>query len=1216
MVNDSRESKSTPFDSVLGEYMRRIDGGESLDRERFVAEHPDFEPELREYFETEDRLAEIGLAVEEANDPERSQLDTAVHSLAAEDTRVPSGSAEVDPPGGESFDRYLIVKTLGEGAMGSVHLAEDTMLKREVALKLPKFGHDDPEMLERFLVEARAAANLRHPNICPVHDVGEFDGRYFITMAYIPGRPLSDYAKTKTRQKVRQIVKVVRKLALALHVAHEAGIVHRDVKPANVMIDEQGEPVVMDFGLARHTTQEEGVRLTRSGAVMGTPAYMAPEQVEGRIDDVGPASDQFSLGAVLYEMLTGELPFPGTSMGVVMSKIMNDDPAPPNTLRPEVDPLLDDICLRMMAKGIEARYGSMREVAEALTEWLQQDKGLAIGSGGDTRETAAFADPGELTTPDRPVVAEGTQPVVSPDVLVSAPNLEFPQVSIQVEPESVTDRVRPTPRRSRSVPTWAWMTGAAAVVALAAVLLIPTPEGTLRVEVEDGADVEVLVDGEAIKLADDSAWQADVDAKKHRLSLRIAGTVVPFDGKSKRFVAEKGKVTVSLGGVDLADETFEVTRGGTTVVRISFVPDSTPTPSHERFLRNVYTVERKGESRAPLAVATDLGVCTVFPRDHATEYEIVSLDRTERRTGTVVARSQDPSLRWITPESPLDHVAKRAASGSHRREQPGFLVEHVRDEPLPVVREGRVEANGTFVPKVPRGPRNSGEQPVGPVFNEAGELLGFGVKLKNEQVVRLFPADRDASVRAIAERIIGLGGWVAYPGGPKTVVEIADLPPGTFEIVRVGFPNRVETLPEDVLASLSSIPTLEEVGLAKGTVSERGVAELAGIRSLKALHFRGMNINDAGLASLAKLPNLEFMRLVQTDVTDDGLKVLADMSLTGMSLGSWNEDSRVTDAGLAHLAGARKLKDLWLYGPAFTDDSIEHLVRMPGLRNLHLYTPNITDAGIESLRKQLKKVSDRRGEPVPDEDMDPAETDPGETIDNGSDREIAELLDGLGGFVKPVGGGKYFDDLPDGDFRVEGVSFFRKQRGFKNGHIALLAKLPELKAVWFYDSEMDDDGFATLGEMENVVENVTELHFHRSAFGPKGLAALTKLRSLTNLDLWHTDLINDDLKLLAKMGELRELTLFQHSKRKFGPAFLTDDCLKHLAAIPKLETLNLTGQQFTDAGLPAVAAIEGLETVRIKGTRVTEEAIAELKRLRPRLGVIYDPSDQGDDDEP
>lgn len=290
---------------------------------------------------------------------------------AAEPVPPPAAATDLDIP--EEFGRYRILKRLGKGAMGAVYLAQDTQLDRSVALKVPSFKSDDnPNLLERFHREARAAATLQHPNICPIHDVGQFNGVHYLTMAYIEGRSLKDVLRTGHPYTQRQSATLVYKLALGLAEAHQHAVIHRDLKPANIIINQRGEPVIIDFGLARRINKGDP-QLTRTGAILGTPAYMSPEQVLGESDTVGPSADIYSLGVILYQLLTGRTPYKG-ELWEVLANLVTKEPPAPATLRPDLDPALDAICRKAMARKPADRYASMIDMAAALTDYLNPNE--------------------------------------------------------------------------------------------------------------------------------------------------------------------------------------------------------------------------------------------------------------------------------------------------------------------------------------------------------------------------------------------------------------------------------------------------------------------------------------------------------------------------------------------------------------------------------------------------------------------------------------------------------------------------------------------------------------------------------------------------------------------------------------------------------------------------------------------------------------------------
>ncbi len=314
----------------------------------------------------------------------------------------PSSNANPFPVLPAEFGRYRILRLLGRGGMGAVYLAQDSQLGRQVALKVPFFDvSESPQRAERFVREARSAAVLQHPNICTVFDAGQIEGQPFITMAYIGGKPLEDEIEPEAPMPQIRAAEIVRKIALALDHAHRKGIVHRDLKPANVMMAADGEPVVMDFGLAKRVVDVDRneVRLTRDGGLLGTPSYMAPEQVKGEVSAIGPATDIYSLGVMLFEMLTGRTPFTG-GMTVVIGQILTAPAPPVKEFRPDVDSRLDAICRKAMAKEPADRFSSMAELANALGYYLK----------------VPSASPPPLAVPVAAVVVKAPSPVIGQPV--------------------------------------------------------------------------------------------------------------------------------------------------------------------------------------------------------------------------------------------------------------------------------------------------------------------------------------------------------------------------------------------------------------------------------------------------------------------------------------------------------------------------------------------------------------------------------------------------------------------------------------------------------------------------------------------------------------------------------------------------------------------------------------------------------------------------------
>ncbi|MFO0799711.1 MAG: serine/threonine-protein kinase [Gemmataceae bacterium] len=274
----------------------------------------------------------------------------------------------------QQVGRYEVIALLGEGAFGRVYRGFDPKLAREVAIKVPRFDALTPELRERFLREARAAATIHHPNVCPIYDV-ETDGDVpYLVMRFVSGGTLASVLEGRAEPfPADEAVAIVHKLALGVAAAHAQDVLHRDLKPANVLWDEATrEVLVTDFGLARVAG---GAQLSRTGDILGTPAYMSPEQARARQGEVGPLTDVYSLGVILYRLLSGALPFGGSVMEV-LAQAQFDTPRRPSEVRPGLDPRLDELCAKAMAKSPADRYRSAAAFAGALADYLTTHTGV------------------------------------------------------------------------------------------------------------------------------------------------------------------------------------------------------------------------------------------------------------------------------------------------------------------------------------------------------------------------------------------------------------------------------------------------------------------------------------------------------------------------------------------------------------------------------------------------------------------------------------------------------------------------------------------------------------------------------------------------------------------------------------------------------------------------------------------------------------------------
>src|SRR6266576_1199917 len=278
---------------------------------------------------------------------------------------------------------YELLEEIGRGGQGVVFRARQKSLNRVVALKVIRLGQwASKAHLKRFRLEAEAAARLEHPGIVPIYEVGERDGSCYFSMQFVEGGQLDEVVR-RAPMSIRQAAELIAKVARTVHYAHQHGILHRDIKPGNLLLDAKGEPHLTDFGLARLVETES--TMTRTLDVLGTPSYMAPEQAMGNNSAISSATDVYGLGAVLYQLLTGQPPFAGGATYETIKLLLDTEPKQPRLLNPKIDRDLSTICLKCLEKDPKRRYASALALAEDLEHWLKHEPIQARHTGVFTR---------------------------------------------------------------------------------------------------------------------------------------------------------------------------------------------------------------------------------------------------------------------------------------------------------------------------------------------------------------------------------------------------------------------------------------------------------------------------------------------------------------------------------------------------------------------------------------------------------------------------------------------------------------------------------------------------------------------------------------------------------------------------------------------------------------------------------------------------------------
>ena len=1119
--------------------------------------------------------------------------------------KPPNPEPEFGPPEkpGEvgTIGRYRVLKKLGQGGMGAVYLGFDVKLGRRVALKVMLPQHAaDPESRERFLREARAVAMVRSDHVVTIFDVGEERGVAFIAMEYLLGSPLDLYLRANGELPLAQVLRIARETAVGLAAAHDLGLIHRDIKPGNIWLEApKGRVKILDFGLAR--AQHEETQLTTSGLVVGTPAFMSPEQARGlKLDG---RSDLFSLGVMLYRLITGKLPFDGSTTMAVLTSLAVDDPTPVRQVKPEVPPEFEAVISKLLAKKADDRYASAWDVLAALR---------------DVDRPRPFVGEPPVVVEVVPLAIAAQSENVWEGIEASSSSPQVLESGAEVAPAPKAEWKKPPPNVSKVPLVLAGAALVAGVVLLAAVLLWPKKEPVVQNEPNEKRPTPVGKQPSAAP---------DPDRKGAEYVL-FAGGALRINGEEReiRTAAELPKGRFELTSIALPANTHATDAGlahfrdckNLTRIHLWDVPVTDAGMAHFKGRNNVTSLfliqlNVGDEGLANFKdckglTALDLGITQVSDAGLAhfkgcTNLEFLSLAGTRVSDAGLANFKDCKNLQSLN----LDHVPATEVGLAHFKE-----CENMRELQLKSTQANDAALEGF------KGCKNLAilhldhtqvsDEGLAHIKNHKQLTLLYlsGTKVTAKGVGEFAKAQPQCRIewnggvieataaaepdRRAAEWVISVGGGVGLRGDPSEIRAIENLPKTPFQLVRVNLGGR-RPVTDANLAHLKDCKSLTDLSLADCFgVTEAGLAHLKDQKDLVNLHLGNCRqVTDAGLAHFKDCKKLQMLAVYGCFLlTDAGLAHLKDCSeLRHINLGYC---AQVTDDGLAHFTKCSKLDHLNVHGCArVTDAGLASFRDCKDLDYLKVVgCPKVTAKGIEAFRQALPRCRIEWNGGVIEPMIDP-------------DRRAAERVIALGGGVGLKGDPseiKAKENLPKTPFQLTRVNLY--QRRATDADLALLKDCKDLFELTVQEcGDVTDAGLAHFKDHR-------ELANLNIGFCPKvtdaGLAHFKDCKKFQVLALYGCPLLTD-----AGLAHFKDCPEVHYINLGNCP-LLTDAGLAHFGTCNKLRYLNVYNcPNVTDAALPHFKGCKELGLLNVvRCPKVTVKALEAFHQALPRCRIEHD----------